>query len=105
VSDLLGIPPEEYDRVKFYTAVNTPFDHKHGVDGFLEVEDPKTRTLQRVTFDLSLNKRKEPKADVLVRDLPAPDDVDDGDRYLEDVASYAKEAVRVLKLTSPKPLT
>lgn len=104
VTDLLGFSPEQYDRVRFYTAVHTPFDHKHGVDAFLEVEDPKTRTVRRVTFDLSLNRRKDPKADILVRDLPIPDDVDEGDHYLEDVASYAQEATRVLERASPKPM-
>ncbi len=104
--DLLGIPPDQYDRVKFFTAVHTPFDHKHGVDGFLEVEDPKTRMVQRVTFDLSLNRRKERKADILVRELPAPDDPDpsEANRYLAEVEAYAQEAARILKQAPQNPL-
>jgi len=104
--DLLGLSSKQYDRVKFYTAVNTPLDHKHGVDAFIEVEDPKTKTVRRVTFDLSLNRRKEAKADILVRDLPAPDDPDPGEanRYLEEIASYAKEVARILEHAPPKSL-
>lgn len=103
VADKLRLAPRDQQRLKFYTSVHTPLDHKHGVDGFLELEDPKTRTVRRITFDLSLDRRKHPKADILVRELPAPDDPDpsEANRYLKDVESYAAEVVRMLQYTPP----
>lgn len=105
VLDMLGWGDAEQttlDRVKVYTAVKTPLDILHGVDGFLEVEDPDTRTLHRVTFDLSRRRKdaSELKADLLIHDLPEPEE----DAYLHAVRSHAQRVVALLHTAKPLPM-
>lgn len=88
---------EEMDRLKYFTAVGSPLDLFHGVDAFIVLEgknpgDP----FKMVTFDVTLREeasaKRDAAANVIVRDLEEPR----SKQYLEQVAGYAKEAVRVL---------
>lgn len=102
VIDRLGLATETYDRVKCYTAVGTPFDILHGVDGFLELEDPATRTVRRVTFDLSLRDKGGQKADLLIPELPDPQGEETA--YLSAVKQHGEAVVAQLQAVSPEPL-
>lgn len=101
VIDQLKLDPDAYDRVRCYTAVGTPLDVLHGVDGFIEVMDPDGRTLRRVTFDLSLRDKGGQKADLLVRDLPDPQN--EQEAFLAAVAQHAGEVVASLRRAVPGP--
>lgn len=46
---------KDYSRLKFYTAVHSPLDFKHGIDAFLEVEKEPGIILARVTLDVTSN--------------------------------------------------
>ena len=94
VAEQLGLPIEAWDHVHFYTAVGTPIDRYLGVDAFIEVHDPTTKTFRRITFDLSLGKREAPKADILVHELPTPDR--EQDAYLADIDWYAQRVASLL---------
>lgn len=99
VIDALGLNPDEYDRVKFFTTVGVPqIDRKLGVDAFLEFDDPKRGT-QRVTIDITQNPQKVAeghKADVIVGELPDPEFEDEA--YAEAVQELARKvATRLLK--------
>lgn len=68
VSQILGSP------VRFYTAIGSPLDHYHGVDGFFE------HGRAVVTIDLTTNPNKlEYKADIVL----FPEDFDDPERFQE----------------------
>ena len=93
--DLLKLEtPEEMDLVRFFTAVGTPLDKLHGVDGFLEYLDPKDRKRYFATFDLTANPQKRVyKSDIIVveKDLPDPDLRPK--EYLEKINELAKQAL------------
>jgi hypothetical protein len=95
----LRIPEAELDTVKFYTTVGTSIDRHQGVDAFLDIVDPQTKTIRRVTFDLSLGKREAPKADILVHDLPIPDI--EAEEFERDIDWYAKEAAKMISNATP----
>ena len=94
------------DRVKIYTAVDSPLDHWHGIDMFIEFEDEDGKSSRIVTFDASIKDekiesergavKKELKADVLIDKVPDPD-VDGIKPYLEKVEEIAKLAAEALK--------
>lgn len=90
------------DRVKCYTAVGTPLDILHGVDGFIEFIDPTTRTVQRVTFDFSLRDKGDQKADFLIPELPDPQEQEND--YLSAIAQHGKDIAARLKTARPEPL-
>lgn len=46
------------NQVGFYTAVKSPLDRFHGVDGWLEINQPPGK-LTRITIDLTTNPEKE----------------------------------------------
>ncbi|QQG42766.1 MAG: hypothetical protein HYW15_00915 [Candidatus Giovannonibacteria bacterium] len=107
VIDALGLVDEKaMDRVKIYTAVDSPLDHWHGVDVFIEFEDENGKSSKIVTFDASIKDekiesereavKKEIKADILIDKVPDPD-VDGIKPYLEKVEEIAKLAVEALK--------
>ncbi len=77
VIDALGLNPEEYDDVKFFTTVGVaPIDRKLGVDAFIEYTDSKTKKSRRVTIDITQNPQKVQeghKADIIIGELPAPE--------------------------------
>lgn len=92
VAEELGLDPDPveeadlnklHDRLKFYDALDTPFDTFHGVDGFFVFIDDQGQ--ERIcTFDTTLNPEKgeeDVKADVWVGE--APD-------HREDTTGYEK---------------
>lgn len=92
VADLLEIP---YDDVAVYTALKTPLDIFHGVDGFLKAKiGDKTFT---VTMDASLRDKPpdEVKADLLINRLPDPNLQEDA--YLESLDGHATVVAGLLK--------
>lgn len=73
VAEELGLEDDEdLDRLRFYSAVGTPLDVFHGVDGWIEfhMEGGASRI---VTMDVTLDPGKtEHKADVIVHAVPDP---------------------------------
>jgi len=68
-------------EVVFYTAVGTPFDYYHGVDGFFEFDG------KVVTVDTTLNKEKRhAKADIIIR----MSDVRDIDALADKIATTCR---------------
>ncbi len=99
IIDALGLLPDEYDRVKFFTTVGVPqIDKKLGVDAFLEFDDPKQGT-KRVTIDITKNPQKVAeghKADVIVGELPDPKFEDEA--YTQAVQELARKiAVKLIQ--------
>ncbi|HNU81752.1 MAG TPA: hypothetical protein PLA05_01855 [bacterium] len=62
ISNLLG---DEY-KVKFFTAVGSHLDTKHGVDAFIKVYDKNEKELAQVTLDISGREKGASKADLLI---------------------------------------
>ncbi len=92
VADALGVPENQLDRVRFYTAVGSLLDRIHGVDAIIEVTDDRGET-SAVTLDLSLRAEKSQsdyraKADVVIGNLPDPQEEEDA--YLEAVDTSAR---------------
>lgn len=91
VIDALGLRPEEYDDVKFFTTVGIEqIDKKLGVDAFIEYTDPKSKITRRVTIDLTQNPQKVAeghKADIIIGELPAPEFEED--KYQEEIETIA----------------
>jgi hypothetical protein len=60
---------KDWDRVKFYTAIDTPLDRIHSVDAFFEIETDDGKII-RITLDASKNRekisREKYRADILV---------------------------------------
>lgn len=102
IIDRLDLDVEAYDRVKCYTAVGTPFDVLHGIDGFIEIEDPATRTVRRITFDLSLRDKGGQKADLLIPELPDPQGEEAA--YLSAVKRHGEAVVARLQTAGSEPL-
>ncbi|MBI4433460.1 hypothetical protein HY632_01685 [Candidatus Uhrbacteria bacterium] len=102
IVDALKLEGTQCDRIKSYTAIGTPLDVLHGIDAFLEWEDPTTRSIRRVTLDLSrrMKSPEELKADLLIHDLPAPEE----DAYLDAIANYGTRAVGKLRSAKREPL-
>ena len=100
VAEELGI--ENWDRVRIYSAEQTPIDHFHGVDGWLEFDTDDKRTIM-ITLDATtmtgedLAKDKEDaKADIIVSGLPDYDE--EPDRFVERVESvYAAQVVNLIR--------
>lgn len=91
VQEKLGVDVDkEPESVRAYTAVGTPLDKYHGVDAFMTfTEDGREYT---VTMDATLRKDKLDdgyKADVMVTDVPSPED--DEDAYLEAIDAIAEK--------------
>lgn len=98
VAEKLGLETtEELERVGAYTAVKSPLDVFHGVDGFIEVKEP-NRSAEIITLDLSLNSEKVAqgaKADIVVGDLPDSDDNENAYlQALEDLAEVIVAKIR-----------
>jgi len=89
VQEKLGVDiAKQPDSVRGYTAVGTPLDRFHGVDAFVTYADRGKEYL--VTLDATLRPEKiieGHKADLMITDLPTPEDDEDG--YLEAIDAYA----------------
>lgn len=62
VYDSLGIDASD---LKFYTAVKSPFDFFHGVDGWFEINKDGKKTLVTVDVTLNFNKEDGHKANIV----------------------------------------
>ena len=79
----------DLDQLRFYTAINSPLDHYHGVDGWFEL----AVTGQRVTIDLTTNPQKgDYKANII---FTVPYDGLDRKVDKEQFNSYVEELVRL----------
>ncbi len=94
--DALDLSEEDFDKVKFYTALGVPaIDHMMGVDGFFEYTDPKSGAVRRVTIDVTMKHSKEnPKADIVISELP--DAQQEADEYVRAIDDYAAKIAKVL---------
>lgn len=100
VVDALGLQPNEYDDVKFFTTVGIEqIDKKLGVDAFIEYTDQKSKITKRVTIDLTQNPQKVAeghKADIIIGELPAPEF--EKEKYQEEIQNIAgKVAAKFLR--------
>ncbi|MDO8430076.1 MAG: hypothetical protein Q7S73_01790 [bacterium] len=90
-----ALKEEDRDLVRFFTAVGTPLDKFHGVDGWLEYLDPKDRKRYFATFDFTKNPNKQVyKSDIMVMEQDLPDRTLETKNYLEKIEEYAKEALK-----------
>jgi len=96
--------PTNYKRLRFYTAVGSELDRFHGVDAFFEldfVESEKIKTI-RVTFDLTINPKKEEyKADELVF---VPEEAIDFEENLKEYEEVVSEAAKKISKIFEKKL-
>ena len=95
---------EDLDRVRFFTAVGTPADIFHGIDGWIEYVQPNGKTVL-VTLDTSLRKKEEGefKADFIIPEIA--DAVTDGELFDSQVATYGGTIAQRIKdnLESARP--
>jgi hypothetical protein len=99
LADKIGL--EDYKDLRFYTAVGSQLDFKHGVDAFFEV-DMNGKTFV-VTLDVSMNERKKDesdiKADVLISmpgdglDPKLKEDKEEYHKKLEEVSNEIIDAI------------
>jgi len=102
IIDQLGLTEEkDMDRVKFYTAIGTPLDKWHGIDGFFEIEEANGQII-RITLDATTidkeekNKRgQEIKADIVVGEKWL--NLADEEKLPEKIKEFAKEIVNIFK--------
>lgn len=97
VIDALGLKSEdEMDRVRFYSAIGTPADVFHGVDGWMEYESPDGRQFV-VTLDVTKNTEvlKNRKADVVIWEVPSPEE--DEEKFLEQAEAYGREVAEIIQ--------
>lgn len=83
-------------QIRYYNSLKTPLDIWHGVDAWIEIDDPKSNEPIVVTIDTTLNTAKQEsghKANLIVGDVPEPD----SKQYLPIVERYAKEAVELFQ--------
>lgn len=92
VIEALGLETEEeMDRVKFFTAVETPADQFHGIDGWIEYETQDGRRIV-VTVDVTKNPNKDEwKADVIIPEITDPSE--DEDAFLAQAETYGGKVV------------
>jgi len=92
------ITPDDYSKLRFYTAVETALDHFHGVDAFFEVDLDNGKTAI-ITLDVTTNPNKlSYKADVILH-VPS-DGVDrkvDPEEYGLVLKKSIKEVMGVIK--------
>jgi len=94
IGDALGLVDDaDLNRLKFFTAVGTPADVFHGIDGWIEYEAKRGNDSVIVTLDATKNPNKETaKADMVIPLIP--DAEEDEDAFLEAAEKYGKEIAR-----------
>lgn len=88
VIDELGLNAGAEERVKAYTAVGTPLDKLHGVDGFMTIKTEDGAEVA-VTFDVTLRDKAYKKADLVIGEPPNPHEDEEG--YLKLIEEYAAQ--------------
>lgn len=96
----------EIAAVRMYTGQTPVLDEVHGVDGFIEFDDPETRHTLRTTFDATIKREKiegmqRVKADVVISDLP--DAIEEQDAYYDAIERIAKAACDRIEQQRPSP--
>jgi len=90
--------PEDYERLRFYTAIDTVLDRFHGVDGFMEFDLDGGETIV-ITLDVTTNPNKlDYKADVII--LIPSEGVDrkvDPEEYEEALQKAIQDVLGMLK--------
>ncbi|MBI4450103.1 hypothetical protein HY634_03525 [Candidatus Uhrbacteria bacterium] len=111
VIDALHVPEDQLDRVRAFTAVGTRGDVLHGIDAFIDFQDPASGQTHTVVIDLTQNAQKASEtsiaevrtsarerdvASIIVGELPAPNDP----RFLDlvgEVGTVVAEQLRLLQ--------
>ena len=97
IADKLGL--DDYGRLRFFTALESHLDFRHGIDAFFEFTSEKGENIV-VTLDVTKNIpfKDTCKADVLIL-MPDQglDPKDDRKTYLDKVEETAKEIVAIIK--------
>jgi hypothetical protein len=84
------------EKIKFFTAVDSPLDLFHGVDGFIELKVGLT-TYLRVTYDITANPQKNTcSADILI-DVPESGLEINTKEFEQKVEKIATETREILK--------
>lgn len=91
-------------KVKFFTAVGSHLDTKHGVDAFIKIYDQENKELQRVTLDISASDKGFTKADLLITISQNERDLYDfnsnnfnKDEFINRIKKEALNIVQILK--------
>jgi hypothetical protein len=95
VQDALELDPDD-DSLKAFTAVGTPLDKFHGVDGFITLTDGQREHM--VTLDATLRQDKLEeghKADIMIGELPMPEE--DEDAYIAAVEALGSQVADRMK--------
>jgi len=100
VAESLG----EQFRVKFFTAVGSHLDTKHGVDAFIKIYDQNEKEIEKVTLDISARDKGSSRADLLIiiddeeRDFYDRDSIKfDKEKFYNKINSEAKNIVQTLR--------
>lgn len=102
IIDQLGLTEEkDMDKVKFYTAIGTPLDKWHSIDGFFEIELENGITV-RITLDATtidtekkIKRGQEIKADIIITEKEL--DLGNEKNLPEKITGIAKDIVEVFK--------
>lgn len=101
VIDQLGLEDDEdLDRIRFYSAVGTPLDVFHGVDGWIEFCS-ETGFPIMVTLDVTkdpervVEKKEQGKVDLIILEMPDPSEDEKG--FMNAVDISAREIARRMK--------
>src|SRR3989344_3568712 len=102
IIDQLGLTEEkDMDKVKFYTAIGSPLDKWHSIDGFFEIEETNGQII-RITLDATtidkeekIKRGQEIKADIVVGEKWL--NLADEEKRPEKINEFAKEIVNIFK--------
>ncbi len=100
IAEILGL--EDYNQLRFFTAVGSTLDRFHGVDGFFELQTDHSDPAQvfRVTIDITINPQKggQYKADHVI-EVPTDglDPKEDKEAFAALVNDTAQQIVRLLE--------
>ena len=102
IIDQLGLTEEkDMDKVKFYTAIGSPLDKWHSIDGFFEIEETNGQII-RITLDATtidkeekIKRGQEIKADIVVGEKWL--NLADEEKLPEKINEFAKEIVNIFK--------
>lgn len=107
--DMLLYPDEEdgTENVRFFTAINSTLDIKHGTDGFFEIHDPVSGKTHRITIDITMNPQKTlSKADIIIRIPEEGINISNDPRlFRETVTEAAKKIVTKLNAIKEKNIS
>ena len=100
------LSPEDYSCVRFYTAIGSPLDFYHGVDGVIEFSLPDGSAFV-VTIDITTNPEKlEYKADIVVQvPFDGLDREVDKEQYAEVLSAAAQRVVEAIRIRQAKEVT